>query len=201
MQKLRPLRRPARDRLLEAAACVFARDGLTGATTREIAREAGVNEVTLFRHFRSKERLIAAVVQENFGDQSPSSQAPQLAADTSDLRADLAKYAREYVQRLKENLPLVRAMIGEIHHHGDSERQVYRSLFQSLREAIVARLEVAQKAKELRKTADAVMLADLFSGMIFTDVLRRASTTFQRHYSSDSYFDVAVDLIVRGAAR
>ena len=37
-----------RQRLLDAAARVFARSGLEGATTREIAREAKVNEVTLF---------------------------------------------------------------------------------------------------------------------------------------------------------
>jgi AcrR family transcriptional regulator len=173
---------------------------LTGATTRAIAREAGVNEVTLFRHFRTKERLLAAVVQQNFGDDTPSN-ASARAADTTDLRTDLAHYAGEYVQRLKENLPLVRAMIGEIHHHGDNERKVYRGLFQPLRDAIEARIETARKAKELRRDADPVMLADLFTGMIFTDVLRRASTTFQREYSSAAYFDVAVDLIVRGAAR
>ena len=53
---------PARQRLLAAATTVFGRDGLEGATTRAISREAGVNEVTLFRLFQSKENLLAAVV-------------------------------------------------------------------------------------------------------------------------------------------
>ncbi|MEH2385114.1 MAG: helix-turn-helix domain-containing protein, partial [Nostoc sp.] len=44
-----------RTRLIEAASQVFASLGVQGATTREIARVAGVNEVTLFRHFASKE--------------------------------------------------------------------------------------------------------------------------------------------------
>jgi AcrR family transcriptional regulator len=35
-------------RILAAAELVFSRDGFQGATTREIARQAGVNEVTLF---------------------------------------------------------------------------------------------------------------------------------------------------------
>ena len=43
-----------RGRLLEAAMQVFARDGLHKATTRVIAREAGVNEVTLFRHSKTR---------------------------------------------------------------------------------------------------------------------------------------------------
>ena len=59
-----PPARPAdtRTRLLEAAARVFAKSGLAGSTTRAIADEAGVNEVTLFRHFQTKDRLLAAEI-------------------------------------------------------------------------------------------------------------------------------------------
>jgi DNA-binding transcriptional regulator YbjK len=51
-----------RQRILEAAERVFSRDGFQGATTREIAREAGVNEVTLFRHFRSRDDLLRETI-------------------------------------------------------------------------------------------------------------------------------------------
>src|SRR5437763_10335839 len=51
------------ERLVQAALEMFSRRGMV-ATTREIAEEAGVNEVTLFRLFESKERLLAAVVRE-----------------------------------------------------------------------------------------------------------------------------------------
>lgn len=53
---------PAREQLLNAALKVYAAAGTRGATTRRIAREAGVNEVTLFRQFGSKEALIRAAV-------------------------------------------------------------------------------------------------------------------------------------------
>ncbi|MEH2251613.1 TetR family transcriptional regulator [Nostoc sp.] len=42
-------------RLIKSATKVFATAGLTGATTREIARVAAVNEVTSFPHFQNKE--------------------------------------------------------------------------------------------------------------------------------------------------
>jgi AcrR family transcriptional regulator len=42
---------------------MFSRRGVA-ATAREIADEAGVNEVTLFRLFESKDQLLAAVVLE-----------------------------------------------------------------------------------------------------------------------------------------
>ena len=55
----------SRERILEAAARVYAKHGFRGATTRLIAAEAGVNEVTLFRTFGSKGALLEAVLEEN----------------------------------------------------------------------------------------------------------------------------------------
>ena len=50
-------------RILEAAARVYAETGFRGTTTRRVAQEAGVNEVTLFRHFGTKEALVKAALQ------------------------------------------------------------------------------------------------------------------------------------------
>jgi len=52
----------SKDRILEAAARVYSKHGFRGATTRLIAAEAGVNEVTLFRTFGSKGALLEAVL-------------------------------------------------------------------------------------------------------------------------------------------
>ena len=53
-----------RNKILHAAARVYAVHGWRGATTRRIAEEAGVNEVTLFRQFGSKEALLGAAMNE-----------------------------------------------------------------------------------------------------------------------------------------
>ncbi|MES9794019.1 TetR/AcrR family transcriptional regulator, partial [Priestia megaterium] len=37
--------------------------GYKGTTTREIAEQAGVNELTVFRHFGNKEGIIQAIVK------------------------------------------------------------------------------------------------------------------------------------------
>jgi len=190
---------PTRQRLLEAAARVFARDGIAGSTTREIAREAGLNEVTLFRHFHSKDRLIAAVVGDNFGAQAVQAQQPRPVAH-ADLRSDLTEHARQYEHLLKENLPLIRTMIGEIHRHAEHERQVFKAIFRPLRESLVARLAAAQGQGRLPATAEPEVLADLFSGMIFMGVLRRDTSHLKLEYSAGSYLAAAVDLIVKGAA-
>lgn len=189
---------PARDRLLEAAARIYARHGLAGATTRAIAEEAGVNEVTLFRIFESKQRLLDAVVRAHF---TTDTAVVSLSRSRSqgNLRVELIDCARRYDERVQENLALIRTMIGEIHRHGNNERRVYESLFRPLRDAMVERLTEAQNRRELRKGVSPSLLADLLVGMIFTGVLRRASSYFKRDYSTAEYLEAAVDLVLRGA--
>ena len=53
-----------KERILLAAREISLRQGYAGATTRQIAAEAGVNEVTLFRHFGNKENIFKAAVEQ-----------------------------------------------------------------------------------------------------------------------------------------
>ncbi len=48
--------------ILDAALELISQDGLKATTTKAIAEKASVNEVTLFRHFESKEKLFLAVI-------------------------------------------------------------------------------------------------------------------------------------------
>lgn len=50
-----------KQQLLDAAAAVFMERGYAGATTKEIARRAGVSEGTIYRHFVDKRELFGAV--------------------------------------------------------------------------------------------------------------------------------------------
>src|SRR5207244_5649937 len=53
-----------RAHLLETACHVFSRGSYRGVTTAEIAREAGVTEPVLYRHFASKRDLYFACIDE-----------------------------------------------------------------------------------------------------------------------------------------
>lgn len=48
--------------IMEAAKKLFSQKGFKAVTTREIAKEAAVNEVTIFRQFQSKENLFEQVI-------------------------------------------------------------------------------------------------------------------------------------------
>lgn len=53
-----------RDRILDAAAEVIEGEGLARATTKEIARAAGLSEAMLYKHFESKHDLFLHVLLE-----------------------------------------------------------------------------------------------------------------------------------------
>src|SRR5947208_13708228 len=50
-----------RERLLEAAAAVFARAGYAEASAEAIAREAGMSKATFYEHFSNKEECILSL--------------------------------------------------------------------------------------------------------------------------------------------
>lgn len=53
-----------REIIMGAALKIFAEEGYVGAKTRIIAKEAGFSEMTLFRKFKSKEKLFDAILME-----------------------------------------------------------------------------------------------------------------------------------------
>src|ERR1051325_7500766 len=77
-----------RERILQAAARVYAQHGFRGATTRLIAIEAGVNEVSLFRTFGSKAALFEAMMHSH----SASLPVPELPEQPVDPQAELVPW-------------------------------------------------------------------------------------------------------------
>ena len=60
---LRMKREDRRAQILDAAMSVFVEKGFTASTTLEIAKAANISEVTLFRHFASKQEIFLAGIE------------------------------------------------------------------------------------------------------------------------------------------
>jgi AcrR family transcriptional regulator len=99
-----------RDRILDAAKKVYAQHGFRGATTRLIAIEAGVNEVTLFRTFGSKAALFEALMQAHVAA-SPIPNLPDIPVDAS---REMTEWCTAVLHHLRENRSLIRTSFGEI---------------------------------------------------------------------------------------
>ena len=101
----------SRNRLIEAAARVYACAGFRGATTRRIAEEAGVNEVTIFRLFGSKAALIDAAVRERAAEVTPVAALPE---EPVDPERELTAWCEEQLDRLRDHRSLIRQTMGEM---------------------------------------------------------------------------------------
>ena len=151
-----------RDRLLEAAARLFAEKGYARATTRALAGAAGVNEVTLFRHFGTKANLFAAVV-ETFA-------APGLSASlgvelTGELQHDLTAMGSRVLGLMLERRESMRMMLCEAEHF-DEVRQVLAQNPRRLRQVLATYLRGQQAPGKVRPL-HVEAAAQAFWGMFF----------------------------------
>jgi len=109
-------RNSTENRIIEAAVQLFSRQGFEGSSTNQIARLAGVSEVTLFRHFPRKRDLFWAAVESRLG------------------RLRIGKELRSRLENdedPKTALPVIIASLVEtIHHQPEMIRLLYLSLFE-----------------------------------------------------------------------
>jgi AcrR family transcriptional regulator len=185
-----------RIRLIEAASQVFASLGVQGATTREIARVAGVNEVTLFRHFPSKEQLLKAVIENALALQMEALAHPE--TWTQNLHSDLRHYGKLYNTMLEAHEDLIRTFIGEAKRHPEAAKQVIQEAAQPLSEKLIAYLKSCQKHGTVRPELDPAPAVDMFTGMLLAGMLHRNAKLKKNSYTCDEYLNTCVDIFVRG---
>lgn len=99
-----------RQRILQAALEAYGQKGFRGATTRRIASLAGVNEVTIFRHFGSKQALLTEALR----DQSPGAPVAVLPAVPSDPVRELSGWTEAHLRSLAARGQALRAAMGDI---------------------------------------------------------------------------------------
>lgn len=87
--------------------------GYDGATTRAMARAAGVSEVTLFRRYGSKAGLVRRAV-EFLAEQM---RFEEVVAYTGDVEADLVRVVRRYQQLVAEYGDFLAVLIPEFRRH------------------------------------------------------------------------------------
>ena len=99
-----------RDAILAATAGVFAQHGFRGATTRRIAYAAGVNEITIFRQFGSKEALIREAMQ-HLTQSAGLTTLPDIPADPE---RELTEWSESFIQHFRLRSSIIRKTMGEL---------------------------------------------------------------------------------------
>ena len=89
---------------------VFAESGFRGATTRRIAEAAGVNEVTLFRQFKSKAALINEVAQLYARQRAQEA----LPTGPAEPLKELAEWCDAHLAILRNSRSMIRKCMAEV---------------------------------------------------------------------------------------
>lgn len=104
---------PMRERIVAAAVSVMAERGVTNATTKEIARQAGVSEGSLYNHFENKAELFGAAFGSVASGIRGAMQELLGSVGTNTVEENLARFATAAVHFYGDLLPMVGAVLGD----------------------------------------------------------------------------------------
>lgn len=160
------MKRPdVKENLLQAALKVVSEKGYLGATTREIARAAGVTELTLFRHFGSKQKLFEGLLGRHTFLPKLRELLPGL--DSLPYEEALRLIATRFLLSLKERKSMVKIMHREITLYPEKVRKVYNESIDDMRTMLAEYFASLRKKGVLRRITPPIA-ARMFLGMFFS---------------------------------
>jgi AcrR family transcriptional regulator len=154
-----------KQKLLDATLKLISEKGYIGATTREISHAAGVTELTLFRHFGTKEKLFEELLKNHTFLPKLKELLPEL--DTLSYEEGLWLIATRFLLSLKERKSMVKIMYSEVTIYPDKIKILYNRFIHDLRLTLASYFRGLQK-KGLLRTVSPEMAAQLFLGMLFS---------------------------------
>lgn len=196
---IKRIRLPARERraiILANARAIFAQCGYEAARTQDIARQSGVSEALMYRHFPSKEVLYRAVLRDVIRDQDASYEKLSLQefngrALVRNLHAYFSIVVDPDEVRIREGFRLLLASLV-----GDTgfATLVYRRANRLMNHRITAALRNAREAGEIVGREISVRNTSLFSEHVGT-VINVLATNIERSPYEGSAEDLVRDAV------
>ncbi|MGB3494215.1 MAG: TetR/AcrR family transcriptional regulator [Elainellaceae cyanobacterium] len=195
-----PSRNSTRQRLIQTALELFVIQGVTDTTTKQIAEQASVNEVTLFRHFGSKYGLLFAVIEESAVFAQLGHALVQRMPKTDRLDEALHAYATAYLRVIDQVPDMVRSMVGEAGQYPHENRAALgRGLAQANQTVADYFNTVAQKGKLAIRFSPHTFSSLLNSLLLGYAMIELTSDSHNFWQSQDEFIDHLIPLFQSGA--
>ncbi|WP_345732054.1 helix-turn-helix domain-containing protein [Cryptosporangium minutisporangium] len=153
--------------MLDAAATVMRERGLAHATTKEIAKEAGFSEATLYKHFTDKTELFVRVLAERLPAFVPM--LANLAEGQGTVLDNLRLVAAAAIRFYADSFPISASIFAEpkvLDAHRAALRRTGSGPHRA-NDGVVAYLTAEQGLGRVRADADPASLAALLLGACF----------------------------------
>lgn len=195
-----PSQNSARHRLIQTAVVLFASQGVTATTTKQIAESAGVNEVTLFRHFGSKHGLLLAVIEETAIFTQLGQRLISRAEQTNNIYEALKDYANACLQAFDRVPEVVRSVVGEAGNFPAENREALGRGFTQANHDVAAYFETVINRGQLHTYLPAEKLASLLNGMLLGyAVIEFTSELHNLWQDRNDFLENLVTLFLHGA--
>jgi AcrR family transcriptional regulator len=137
--------------LLDSTLKLISEKGYLGATTREIAHDAGVTELTLFRHFGSKEKLF----EEMLKTYTFLPKLKELLPELQELPYEkaLEMIARQFLMTLKERKAMIKIMFSEVTIYPDKILSIYNGFVDEMRSTLAGFFDLQQRRGIVKDTS------------------------------------------------
>jgi AcrR family transcriptional regulator len=182
-----------RAQILDAATRVFASKGFNRATIRDVARDAGIADGTIYNYFANKDDLLIGLLDRlNDTERRPSSLALAASAPITDhVRA----YLRERVEALWSNADLFRAVLPELLANPDLRARYYNEVIaptMTLAEGALSGLIAGESGHDVELALSLRLIAGSLLGMLVLQLL--GDETIAAHWQEIP--NVLADLLI-----
>lgn len=150
--------------LIAGAVQVFAQRGFDGATTKEVAASAGVNEGLIQRYFGGKAGLLQAIVGNMCSERLA---ACRMAPPSDSLKAEIATVLRHEIMQAQENRDFMRVLLSRAMVDADLAAALKAHYKDSRMPHLVHRLEHFKADGTLDATVDLGQLAATITTFAF----------------------------------
>ena len=160
-----------RDQIIDAAMQVFAQKGFSGATNKDIAREAGITPGLIYYYFESKEDLLKMIIETRSPAQLITTLPPQVFELSPEIFLRMLILRALSIIESEKLIQLVRMLLPEVVHNTEVAPIIF-SMIQRFWEFLGKYFE-AQMEKGALRRVDGVLTAQVMVGSVFGFVLRR----------------------------
>ena len=181
-----------REKILDAALKLISQKGYLGATTKEIASIAGIAEMTLFRHFPSKEKLFEEVLNTFSFLPVLKGLMPEIAQLTYEQA--LTVIAKRFLETLYSRKAIIQIMHSEVQRYPEKIHKIYHRFLDEMIRTLASYFNELAGKGTLRQF-DTEIGARAFLGMFFAYFTTREFHMFRKFQPADT--DKIIEEFVR----
>jgi AcrR family transcriptional regulator len=191
--------------ILESALLVFTEKGFSAATTSEIAKQAGVAEGTIFRHFKTKKDILLAVLTpllRNMVGPHVVRSLQKIVDQNSDkpLNEWLMMIMEDRYRLIQKNQKLLQFVLTEAQYHPELREVFVRDVVGKVRDFAMDMVKAKQASGELRADLDPwVFVRAMMGSIAFCMISRNFFSGLDQEGDLQQDLSGFADLLLYGA--